>query len=138
MDIASMRRGHEMKDVRPEHYLEAIYALSKEGKATLSALADALGVKPSSAHKMLRRLDEEGYIIYKGRGGIEITERGLALLDALNRSHKVLAEFFKLIGVDEDLAEAEAEKLEHLMNPKVVERIADLTEALKSLKGVLK
>ncbi len=133
-----MRRGHEMKDVRPEHYLEAIYALSKDGKATLSALASALGVKPSSAQKMLRKLDEQGYIIYRGRGGIEITERGLALLDELNKSHRTLAEFFKLIGVEEDLAEAEAEKLEHLVDPRVVERVAKLVEALRSLRGILK
>jgi DtxR family Mn-dependent transcriptional regulator len=137
MDVDAMRRGHEMKDVRPEHYLEAIYVLSRSGRVTLSALAEALGVKPSSAQKMLRRLDELGYITYKGREGIEITERGLAVLEGLDRAHKTLAEFFRLIGVDDELAEIEAEKLEHVMDPRVVERIAKLAEALKRLSEAL-
>ncbi|MGC8582402.1 MAG: metal-dependent transcriptional regulator [Thermoproteus sp.] len=137
MDVDAMRRGHEVKDVRPEHYLEAIYALSRSGRVTLSALAEALGVKPSSAQKMLRRLDELGYITYKGREGIEITERGLAVLEGLDRAHKTLAEFFRLIGVDDELAEIEAEKLEHVMDPRVVERIARLAEALKRLSEAL-
>jgi len=55
-----MRRGHEVKDVRPEHYLETIYALSKGGKITLSALAEALGVRPSSAQKMLKEARRAG------------------------------------------------------------------------------
>ncbi|MFP3199270.1 MAG: metal-dependent transcriptional regulator [Thermoproteus sp.] len=137
MDVGTMRRGHEVKDVRPEHYLETIYALSKGGKVTLSALAEALGVRPSSAQKMLKRLDELGYITYRGRGGIEITERGLAVLEGLDRAHRTLAEFFRAIGVDGELAETEAEKLEHLMDPRVVERIARLTEALKLLSEAL-
>ncbi|MGC8972951.1 MAG: metal-dependent transcriptional regulator [Thermoproteus sp.] len=137
MDVDAMRRGHEVKDVRPEHYLEAIYVLSRSGRVTLSALAEALGVKPSSAQKMLRRLDELGYITYKGREGIEITERGLAVLEGLDRAHKTLAEFFRLIGVDDELAEIEAEKLEHVMDPRVVERIAKLAEALKRLSEAL-
>ncbi|MGC9169458.1 MAG: metal-dependent transcriptional regulator [Thermoproteus sp.] len=137
MDVDAMRRGHEVKDVRPEHYLEAIYVLSRSGRVTLSALAEVLGVKPSSAQKMLRRLDELGYITYKGREGIEITERGLAVLEGLDRAHKTLAEFFRLIGVDDELAEIEAEKLEHVMDPRVVERIAKLAEALKRLSEAL-
>ncbi|AEA12027.1 iron dependent repressor [Thermoproteus uzoniensis 768-20] len=137
MDVDSMRKGHEVKDVRPEHYLEAIYALSRSGRVTLSALAEVLGVKPSSAQKMLRRLDELGYITYRGREGIEITERGLAVLEGLDRAHKTLAEFFRLIGVDDELAEIEAEKLEHVMDPRVVERIAKLAEALKQLSEAL-
>ncbi|MGC9117923.1 MAG: metal-dependent transcriptional regulator [Thermoproteus sp.] len=137
MDVDAMRKGHEVKDVRPEHYLEAIYVLSRSGRVTLSALAEALGVKPSSAQKMLRRLDELGYITYKGREGIEITERGLAVLEGLDRAHKTLAEFFRLIGVDDELAEIEAEKLEHVMDPRVVERIAKLAEALKRLSEAL-
>ncbi|MEL9991914.1 MAG: metal-dependent transcriptional regulator [Thermoproteus sp.] len=134
MDISSMRRGHEVKDVRPEHYLEAIYVLSKNGKVTLSALAGALGVKPSSAQKMLRRLEAQGYVVYRGRGGVEMTERGLALVSSLDRAHRVLAEFFKLIGVEEEVAETEAEKLEHLVDFRVIERIAEVVEVLKKLK----
>ncbi|CCC81570.1 metal-dependent transcriptional regulator [Thermoproteus tenax] len=129
-----MRKGHEIKDVRPEHYLEAIYELSSRGRVTLSDLARMLGVKPSSAQKMVKRLEEQGLVVYKGRGGITITERGLDVIAALERSHKTLAEFFKLIGVEEELAEVEAEKLEHLIDPRVVERISYLVHSLRYLK----
>lgn len=128
-----MRQGHSVKDVRPEHYIEAIYLLSRSGKASLSGVAEVLGVRPSSAHKMIKRLVEEGYATYRGRDGVELTERGLAEVERMNRAHRALAEFFKLLGVEEGLAEVEAEKLEHVVDPAVVERIEELTAALRAL-----
>nr|KJR74113.1 MAG: DNA-binding protein [Thermoproteus sp. AZ2] len=134
-----MRRGHAVKDVRPEHYLEAVYLLSRgAGRTTLSEVAEAVGVKPSSAHKMLRRLAEEGLVEYKGREGVALTQKGAEYVENMNKAHRALAEFFKLIGVEEGLAEAEAEKLEHVVDPRVVEKIAELTTALKSLLSALR
>ncbi|ACB39285.1 iron-dependent repressor [Pyrobaculum neutrophilum] len=59
-------RGHGPLRVRREHYLEAIYILG-EG-ASLSRVAGMLGVKPSSALKVVRELEAEGLVVYRGRG----------------------------------------------------------------------
>jgi DtxR family Mn-dependent transcriptional regulator len=51
--------------VRKEHHLEAICSLG-DGM-TLSRLARALSVKPSSALKVVRELEAEGLVTYGGR-----------------------------------------------------------------------
>ncbi|MEM1598607.1 MAG: metal-dependent transcriptional regulator [Pyrobaculum sp.] len=125
-------KGHEKLRYRPEHYLEAIRQLG-EG-ATLTNIAKALGVKPSTAKKMLEQLQAEGFVEYRGRRGVVLTEKGLSKVAQLDRVHRALAEFFKAVGVDEELAEAEAEKLEHVISPEVVEKIEKVTALLKLLR----
>lgn len=128
--------GHELLRYRPEHYLEALYQLG-DG-ASLSKLAKAVGVKPSTARKMILYLQGEGLVVYKGRRGIWLTDAGRARVEYLNRVHKALAEFFKIIGVEEDLAESEAEKLEHLIDPRVVERLIAVADLLRGLTALCK
>lgn len=127
-------RGHERLRYRPEHYLEVVYQLGEE--ATLSNVAKALGVRPSTAKKMLDYLQSQGLVEYRGRGGVFLTDRGRARAEQLDRMHKALAEFFKTIGVGEELAEAEAEKLEHVVSPEVVEKIEKATALLKLLRDM--
>ena len=55
---------HAPLRVRKEHYPEAIYSLG-DG-VTLSRLARALSVKPSSALKVVRELEAEGLVTYGG------------------------------------------------------------------------
>lgn len=130
-----MDDAHAPLRVRKEHYLEAIYSLG-DG-VTLSRLARALSVKPSSALKVVRELEAEGLVTYGGRKGLRLTEAGRRRVEELNQRHKTLEEFFLLIGVAPEEAFREAEKLEHVISPEVVLRIAKLNEALKKMRGVL-
>ncbi len=66
---------------------------------TLSRLARALSVKPSSALKVVRELEAEGLVTYGGRKGLHLTEAGRRRVEELNQRHKTLEEFFLLIGV---------------------------------------
>lgn len=129
-----MAEGHRVVRVRAEHYLEAVYQLG-EG-ATLSRIAEALGVKPSTARKMIFQLERQGLVEYRGRRGVRLTESGRRKVEELNYVHRTLAEFFKAIGVEESLAEAEAEKLEHLIDRRVVERLGYVTQLLRALSSL--
>ncbi len=102
---------------------------------TLSRLARALSVKPSSALKVVRELEAEGLVTYGGRKGLHLTEAGRRRVEELNQRHKTLEEFFLLIGLTPEEAFREAEKLEHVISPEVVRRIAKLNEALKKMRG---
>lgn len=124
--------GHELLRYRPEHYLEALQQLG--GRASLTALARVVGVKPSTARKMVLYLQAEGLVEYRGRGGVLLTEAGRTRVEYLGKIHRSLADFFRAIGVDDELAESEAEKLEHLIDPRVVERLAAVAQLLKGLK----
>jgi len=130
--VSGAVKGHEYLRYRPEHYLEAIHQLGPQ--ATLTNVSKALGVKPSTARKMLLALERQGLVKYQGRGGITLTEEGLRRIRELDEVHRALAEFFKAIGVEEDLAEAEAEKLEHVIDRRVVEKIVKAAALLKALR----
>ncbi|MFN3803511.1 MAG: metal-dependent transcriptional regulator [Pyrobaculum sp.] len=123
--------GHEVVRYRAEHYLEAIYQLGPN--ATLSKIAKTLGVRPSTARKMIFYLQELGLVKYGGRKGVFLTDEGMRRVESLNYVHKTLAQFFKAIGVEEKIAETEAEKLEHLIDRRVVERIEHVTNLVKAL-----
>ncbi|MFN7105090.1 MAG: metal-dependent transcriptional regulator [Pyrobaculum sp.] len=129
--MVGVKEGHEVVRYRAEHYLEAIYQLGSN--ATLSNIAKALGVKPSTARKMLFYLQQQGLVKYGGRKGVLLTAEGVRRVESLNYIHKTLAQFFKAIGVEEKVAEAEAEKLEHLIDRRVVEKIEHVTNLVKAL-----
>ncbi|MEZ0320080.1 MAG: metal-dependent transcriptional regulator [Pyrobaculum sp.] len=128
-------KGHEKLRYRPEHYLEAIHQLGEE--ATLTNIAKTMGVKPSTAKKMLEQLQAEGFVEYRGRRGVFLTEKGLSRVAQLDRVHRALADFFKAIGVEEELAESEAEKLEHVISPEVVEKVEKAAALIKLLKDLI-
>jgi DtxR family Mn-dependent transcriptional regulator len=72
--VGRVDSAHAPLRVRKEHYLEAIYSLG-DG-VTLSRLARSLGVKPSSALKVVRELEAERFVTYGGRMGLRLTEAG--------------------------------------------------------------
>jgi DtxR family Mn-dependent transcriptional regulator len=125
--------AHAPLRVRKEHYLEVIYSLG-DG-VTLSRLARALSVKPSSALMVVRELEAEGLVTYNGREGLRLTKAGWRRAEELNQRHKTLEEFFLLIGLTPEETFREAEKLEHVISPEVVRRVAKLNEALKKMRG---
>jgi DtxR family Mn-dependent transcriptional regulator len=74
--------AHAPLRVRKEHYLEATHPFG-DG-ATLSKLARSLGVKPSSALKMVRELEAEGLVTYNGRKSLSLTEAVRRRVEELN------------------------------------------------------
>jgi len=87
-------------------------------------------VKPSSALKMVREL-EAGACDVQRQGGPQPHRGG----PEARGGAELNQEFFLLIGLTPEEAFREAEKLEHIVSPEVVRRIAELNEALKKMRG---
>ena len=119
------RSPRSLPSPRAEDYLEAIYILSQKGKPKVRELARRLCVSPSSVVEFLRRLSEQGYIIYKKGGEIRLTEKGLEVARKIYNRHVVLTEFLTYIGVPRDIAEIDACRIEHLLHDETVERIIE-------------
>lgn len=119
------RPQRSLPSSRAEDYLEAIYTLSQKGKPKVRELARRLCVSPSSVVEFLRRLSEQGYIIYKKGGEIRLTEKGLEVARKIYHRHVVLTEFLTYIGVPRDIAEIDACRIEHLLHDETVERIIE-------------
>jgi Mn-dependent DtxR family transcriptional regulator len=111
-----------------EDYLERIVQLMQEkGYARVVDIAQLLKVQSPSVTRMVQKLAEEGFLEYEKYRGIVLTEKGEALGRAVKGRHKVLAEFLRLIGVeDESTVFTDVEGIEHHVSPATMEAIRSL------------
>ncbi|MCD6481749.1 MAG: MarR family transcriptional regulator [Thermoplasmata archaeon] len=114
---------------RYEEYLEVIHEIvEKKGYARAKDLANALHVSPSTVTEMIQKLDREGYVNYEKYGGMTLTPKGKKLVEDLARKHEVLKNFFILIGVEEEVAEQDACKIEHIASDGTTEALTKFVE----------
>lgn len=117
---------HEQHTDRMEDYLEVIYELiKKKGYATQTDISESLNVSLPSVSKMLQRLDESKYLKYEKYRGINLTEVGIEVAENIHEKHGILSEFFKMIGVDEDIANIDAEGIEHHLHPQTLKKLRE-------------
>lgn len=111
-----------------EDYLKAVWQLSTTGApATTTAVAERLGVSPPSASAMLKRLSEADWVDRKDGGGVDLTAAGQAEALRVVRRHRLLERFLAdVVGVPWDEVHGEAEVLEHVLSPRLEQRIDDL------------
>jgi len=128
--LAFIRDAHNAQKVdrttRMEDYLEVIYELiTQKGYATTVDISDYLNVSSPSVTKMLQRLNESGHVNYERYRGISLTESGVAVAKNMHDRHGILADFLKMIGVDEDTANRDAEGIEHHLHPETLKRLEE-------------
>ena len=99
---------------RAEDYVELIDALIREkGEARATDMADRLGISHVSVSKMVRKLQREGFVTSEPYRSIFLTEAGSELAQAARERHRLVVEFLLAIGVGADIAEVDAEGIEH-------------------------
>jgi Mn-dependent DtxR family transcriptional regulator len=97
-----------------EDYLERIYKLIDEkGYARVSEIAEGLEVHPSSATKMIQKLDKDKYLVYEKYRGLMLTPKGMKMGKRLVDRHQLLEEFLTIIGVHPDHIYKDVEGIEH-------------------------
>lgn len=135
--LESIRDAHNAQKMgrttRMEDYLEVIYELiAQKGYATTVDISSYLNVSSPSVTKMLQRLNESGHVNYEKYRGISLTESGIAVAKNIHDRHGVLAEFLKIIGVDEDTANRDAEGIEHHLHPETLKKLEEFIRLVKS------
>ena len=85
----------------------------KNGYIRSVDIAEFLGVTKPSVSNAMKRLREENYIEMNRSGFITLTEKGMEIADKIYTRHKKLTDFFIALGVDPDVAEDDACKIEH-------------------------
>ena len=124
---------------RMEDYLEVIYELVKQkGYATTVDISTFLNVSSPSVTKMTQRLDETGFLKYEKYRGIRLTDEGIRIAQNIRNRHALLAEFFKMIGVDEESANSDAEGIEHHLHPETIKRLEDFMNVIKKYPSLFK
>jgi DtxR family Mn-dependent transcriptional regulator len=108
-----------------EDYLEAIHVLNEQlGRSRVSDIAERLGVGKSAVTAALRHLAGHGLIDYTPYRPIVLTEAGRQLAIDIRRRHDVLKDFMThVLGLEDDLADANACRMEHAIGRKLVDRL---------------
>ena len=129
---ANHTRKEGASTARMEDYLEVIYELVEhKGYATTIDISEYLNVSSPSVTYMIQRLNESGYLNYEKYRGIRLTDKGSLVAKSIRKRHGLLAEFLKIIGVDEDTANKDAEGIEHHLHPKTLEKLEYFIEDIK-------
>ncbi|HEX7257930.1 MAG TPA: transcriptional regulator MntR [Nitrososphaeraceae archaeon] len=136
--LESIRDAHigkkekEYRTDRMEDYLEVIYELvQQKGYATTIDISQYLNVSSPSVTKMVKRLDETGYLKYEKYRGICLTQQGIDVAMSIHQRHSLLAEFLKMIGVDKDIANKDAEGIEHHLHPQTLKKLEEFVKTIK-------
>ncbi|WP_053956441.1 metal-dependent transcriptional regulator [Inediibacterium massiliense] len=121
-----------------EDYLEEVYRLSLNNKEIrVLDVATKLNVSSPSVVKALRKLNKQGYIIYKRYEGIYLTEEGNKLGCLLVKRNTVLQEFLTVI-YSKCNKEEEAEAMEHYLSSPTILAIENLVEFMNKNQEIQK
>lgn len=126
------KKEEHYQTARMEDYLEVVYELVQyKGYATTIDISEYLNVSSPSVTYMMQRLNDSGHLNYEKYRGIRLTDKGILVAKSIRERHGLLAEFLKIIGVDEETANKDAEGIEHYLQPKT---LAKLEQFLKDIK----
>ncbi len=116
-----------------EDYLEVIYHLEQERRiARVRDIAQRLDVKMSSVSSALKSLGSRGLIRYDPHQFITLTDRGIEKAREIVRKHEVLKRFLvRVLKIDESAAEDNACRIEHHLDPEVIERLIRFVEFME-------
>ncbi len=107
-----------------EDYLERILILKKEnGKVISIDIANSMNYSKPSISRAMKNLRENNYIIIGANGEIELTQKGLDIATNIYERHTLLTQYFMALGVSEEIAKADACKIEHDLSKETFEAI---------------
>lgn len=108
-----------------EDYIETIFHIVAEKKvARGKEIAGRLKVSPASVTEALRTLSKKGLVNYAPYEVITLTARGRAVAADVVRRHQALKSFFtKVLGIEEEIAEQGACRIEHAAPPEIIEQL---------------
>ena len=100
-----------------ENYLETILMLGKNGGPVRSIdIANELEYTKPSVSIAMKNLRIDGHITVGGDGHISLTDSGREIAQRMYDRHTLISDWLIALGVDRDVAIADACKMEHGMS----------------------
>jgi len=140
--LESIKAAHKLEksgsSARMEDYLEIISELVElKGYATTLDISRYMNVSAPSVTKMLKRLDENGFLEYEKYHGINLTAKGAQVAEGIRQKHSILLEFFEILGISDETANQDIEGIEHHLNVKTIKQLRKFITFLKSNPKIL-
>src|ERR1700756_4067165 len=121
-----------------EDYLEQILDLiNTKGYARVADIALGLKISQASVTNMVQRLDSEGLLKYEKYRGLVLTPAGETVARNIPRRHKLLADFLRLLGLNERVIHHDVEGMEHHISLPTLRAIERLTAQLRRRPAIL-
>ncbi|MBN2187169.1 MAG: metal-dependent transcriptional regulator [Dehalococcoidia bacterium] len=117
-----------------EDYLEAIAMLRGAGKVVrVNQISQMLKVRMPSVTSALKKLSEQGLVMHERYGYVELTTVGYKAAKDVIRRHKALSRFFaEALDIDQETAEKDACRIEHVISPLSLERVIKFIEFIEA------
>jgi Mn-dependent DtxR family transcriptional regulator len=115
-----------------ENYLEAILALGSKGPVRSIDVAQYLEFSKPSVSRAMSLLRENGYVIMDETGFLTLTDKGHEVADRIYERHQFLTSWLVELGVNKEVAAADACKIEHHLSDETFEKIKAFVESNRS------
>ena len=115
-----------------QDYLESILILTKEQEIVRAKdICGYFGYARATVSVFLKQLRENGYVTVNGHNHIRLTEEGEKIAKETYERHQVLTDCLKKLGVPDDIAEADACRIEHYISATTFRALKDYLKKQK-------
>ncbi|MCC8142422.1 MAG: metal-dependent transcriptional regulator [Lachnospiraceae bacterium] len=105
-----------------EDYLESILRLSKVRPVVRSIdIATDMNYSKPSISVAMKNLRTNGFIDVDDAGFITLTDSGMKIASDIYERHQLIRDWLTYLGVDKEIAEDDACKIEHTLSPETFE-----------------
>jgi DtxR family transcriptional regulator, Mn-dependent transcriptional regulator len=120
------------------HHLMSIHELRQQaGYARVSDIAKHLKITKGSVSTAMKHLKERGYVQEEHNKFLELTDKGLKVVQETEATRLVVQKFLSdALGMDEDDAQIDACKVEHLISAEARARLVCFLRMLFSERQV--
>ncbi len=109
-----------------EDYLEAILSLRlRQGNVRSIDIANELNFSKPSVSVAMKKLRESGYVRMDHDGFITLLPAGEEIAQRIYERHQLLTDFFIRLGVNPEVAAADACKVEHDLSNETFQKIKE-------------
>ena len=108
--------------------MKTIFILSRQGRVRGAQIAEALNVSRPTVSVALRELSKEGHLFLDESHEVHLTDTGQRIAEATYERHSTFQQLLTGLGVDEEIAAADACQMEHSVSPEsyaALKRLAD-------------
>ncbi|MCD8036468.1 MAG: metal-dependent transcriptional regulator [Clostridiales bacterium] len=120
-----------------ENYLEAILVLSyRQPDVHAVDVCNYLGYSRPTLSVAIKQMRENGLITVSGENHIFLTESGKEVAEKIYERHNVIAAMLIQIGVSEEVAYADACKIEHDLSNETFAKLKEHYSKFKKAKGL--
>jgi Mn-dependent DtxR family transcriptional regulator len=114
-----------------EDYLESILSLRiRQGNVRSIDVANDLNFTKASVSVAMKKLRESGYIQVDASGSITLLPAGEEIAQRVYERHRLLTDLFIRLGVDPQVAAADACKVEHDLSSETFQKIKEYIQSV--------